>query len=213
MSYITEDFLLHTKTAQRLFHGYAEDQPILDYHCHISPKEIAEDRRFSDLHAIWLEGDHYKWRVMRADGVPEKFCTGDASPYDKFKAWAHTVPNLLRNPLYQWSHFELLRYFDISDLLNAHSAGSIWKRANQRLTEGDLSAHEILKKFNVRVVCTTDDPVDPLDHHKKIAASGLATRVYPSFRPDRALRTSDPVAYNQWLDALGEAAGVSIDSL
>ena len=213
MAFITDDFLLQSDAARRLYHSYAAEQPIFDYHCHVPPRDIAENRRFRNLFEIWLEGDHYKWRAMRANGVPERYVTGDADPYEKFLAWARTVPNTLRNPLYHWTHLELKRYFGISELLDEESAPAIWRRANQMLATDELSAHGILRKFNVSVVCTTDDPADDLDYHKSIAASGLATRVYPAFRPDGALRTHDAAIFNAWIDKLEAAANVSITSL
>lgn len=212
MSFITDDFLLHGKTARRLYDAYAAPQPILDYHCHLPPKDIAESRRFANLFEIWLEGDHYKWRAMRANGVAERYCTGDADPYEKFLAWAATVPMCLRNPLYHWTHLELRRYFGITELLDPASAPGIWQRANEQLASDELTAQGILRKFDVRALCTTDDPADPLDHHEAIRASGLPTRVYPTFRPDRALQVDDPAAFNPWVDRLAAAAGVRITS-
>lgn len=211
MSYIHEDFLLHTKASRRLYHEYAAEQPILDYHCHLSPEEIAEDRSFKDLFEIWLEGDHYKWRAMRANGIAERFCTGDARPYEKFAAWAETVPHCLRNPLYHWTHLELKRYFDIDELLGPATAAGIWKRASEYLAQPELSARGILAKFDVRAVCTTDDPTSDLQAHAKIAASKLATRVYPAFRPDRALAVNHPDAFNAWVGRLEQAADAAID--
>ena len=213
MAFITDDFLLHSAAARGLYHEHAEGQPILDYHCHLPPADVARNRRFENLFEIWLEGDHYKWRAMRANGVPERFCTGDADPYEKFLAWARTVPKCLRNPLYHWTHLELRRYFGIDHLLDEGSAPRIWKAANERLRSDDLSAHGILARFDVRAVCTTDDPADPLDHHEAIAASGLRTKVYPTFRPDRALQVDDPSLFNPWVDRLGTAARTRIGSL
>ena len=223
MAFITDDFLLHGETARRLYRRFAADQPILDYHCHLSPRDIATNRQFRTLFEIWLEGDHYKWRAMRANGVPERFCTGDADPYEKFLAWAGTVPATLRNPLYHWTHLELLRYFGIDDLLNAQTAPAIWERANARLAEPSLSAHGILRRFGVAGLCTTDDPADTLEYHEQIAASGTqlcagsvhssVPAVYPTYRPDAALRTDDPHAFNRWVDRLGAAANVSISRL
>jgi glucuronate isomerase len=210
MAFITDDFLLHSKAARRLYHEHAAAQPILDYHCHLPPADVARNRRFANLFEIWLEGDHYKWRAMRANGVPERFCTGDAPPYDKFLAWAATVPRCLRNPLYHWTHLELRRYFDIDVLLDENSAPAVWKAANERLQSDELSAHGILARFDVRAVCTTDDPADPLEHHTAIAASGLATRVYPTFRPDRALQVDDAAAFNAWVNKLAGTAGMPI---
>ncbi len=210
MPFITEDFLLHSATARRLYRQYAAPQPILDYHCHLSPRDIAENRHFRNLFEIWLQGDHYKWRAMRAHGVPERYCTGDAEPYEKFLAWARTVPATLRNPLYHWTHLELQRYFGIAERLDETSAPAIWKRANAALAADDLTAHGILRKFRVEVVCTTDDPTATLEYHEQIAASPLGTRVYPAFRPDAVLHTTDPAAWNEWVDALEAAANVAI---
>jgi glucuronate isomerase len=208
--FLSEEFLLSTSTARRLYDQFAAPQPILDYHCHLSPKDIADNRRFANLFEIWLAGDHYKWRAMRANGVPERYCTGDASPYEKFLAWARTVPYTLRNPLYHWTHLELQRYFGISELLDERSAPSVWERANAALQE--LTAHEILNKFRVEAVCTTDDPVDNLRHHRQIAKSNLPTRVFPAFRPDRALKIATP-EFLPWLKQLEKAANVNIRNL
>jgi glucuronate isomerase len=210
MALIHDDFLLETPAARELYHTFAASQPIYDYHCHLSPKDIADNRRFSDLHEIWLEGDHYKWRAMRAHGVDERFCTGDADPWDKFAAWAETVPFCLRNPLYHWTHLELVRYFGIAELLDPVSAPRIWTIANEQLATADLSVHGILERFAVRVVGTTDDPADSLEHHRRIQASGLATRVVPTFRPDRAFDVHDAAAFGAWVDRLAAAADVDI---
>jgi glucuronate isomerase len=206
MSFIGEDFLLHSKPARQLYHEFAENEPILDYHCHLLPKDIAENRQFNDLYEIWLEGDHYKWRAMRANGVPEKFSTGDAAPFEKFSAWAKTVPFTLRNPLYHWTHLELRRYFGIEETLNESTARTIWEKANAQLQTEDLRTQGIFRKFNVRAVCTTDDPTDDLHWHKHITDSSLSTRVYPAFRPDKALKVSDTAQFNEWVSRL-EAAG------
>ncbi len=210
MAFIHDDFLLETKTARRLHGNHAADQPILDYHCHLPPRDIAEDRRFANLFEIWLEGDHYKWRAMRANGVPERCCTGDAEPYDKFAAWAATVPQCLRNPLYHWTHLELKRYFDIDELLNENTAARIWKKANERLKSDGLGARGILTNFRVKALCTTDDPADDLSHHVAIRESGLATRVYPTFRPDRVFDAHQPEVFNPWVDRLSQTADVHI---
>jgi len=208
--FIHDDFLLQTKTARRLYHTFAEDEPVLDYHCHLPPADLAANRQFGNLFEIWLEGDHYKWRAMRTNGTPEELCTGNADPFEKFKAWAATVPHTLRNPLYHWTHLELKRYFGIDELLDGKSAESIWKRANEQLATDDLRVNGILKKFNVRVVCTTDDPTDDLAHHATIAAAGLPTRVLPAFRPDKALNVRQPSAFNPWVDALAARADIDI---
>ncbi|MGA2102232.1 MAG: glucuronate isomerase [Candidatus Sulfotelmatobacter sp.] len=206
-AFLDGDFLLSNEVARRLYGEYAAPQPIVDYHCHLPPKDLAENRRFADLFEIWLEGDHYKWRAMRANGVPEKYITGAASPYEKFLAWARTVPYTLRNPLYHWTHLELQRYFGISDLLDENSAPKIWESANATLA--GLTVHEILKKFRVEVVCTTDDPTDNLRHHQAIAKSSLPTRVFPAFRPDKAFAVGQ-ADFASWTGKLGTAANVDI---
>ena len=208
--FIHDDFLLGTRSARDLYHTYAVAQPILDYHCHLSARDIADNRRFNNLYEIWLEGDHYKWRAMRANGIPEDYCTGSADPYDKFLAWARTVPYTIGNPLYHWTHLELKRYFGIDELLNEHTAPSIWKRANAMLATEVLTAQAILKKFNVKVVCTTDDPTDDLADHQRIAQADLGFRVYPTFRPDKALRVDDPNSFNDWADKLGKRSNTKI---
>ena len=212
MTFIKPDFLLHTKTARRLYEKYAASQPIIDYHSHLPPKDIAENRRFANLSEIWLEGDHYKWRAMRASGIEETLITGHADPYDKFAAWASIVPKTLRNPLYHWTHLELSRYFGIDDLLDARTAKDIWTRANDALQTDALRTHGILGKFDVRALCTTDDPADPLDWHAAVKASGLTTGVYPAFRPDRALDVHAPEIFNPWVDRLAATANVDIST-
>jgi glucuronate isomerase len=211
--FIHDGFLLHTKAARSLYEKHAATQPILDYHCHLPPRDVAANRRFANLFEIWLEGDHYKWRAMRANGIAERFCTGEAEPFDKFKAWASTVPLCLRNPLYHWTHLELKRYFDIDSPLNESTAASIWRHANERLQATELSAQGILRTFGVEIVCTTDDPADSLEHHEGIRASRLATRVLPTFRPDRVLDVDQPRVFNPWTDRLGETANTHIARL
>jgi glucuronate isomerase len=210
MAFIHDDFLLHNESARRLYHKYAAGQLILDYHCHIPPKDIAENRRFNNLFEIWLEGDHYKWRAMRANGVPERYCTGDAPPFEKFMAWARTVPQTLRNPLYHWTHLELKRYFGIEELLDEKSAPAIWDRANALLATDSLRVHGILEKFRVKALSTTDDPADDLAHHRKIAATGLKTLVFPAFRPDKALNVHLPEVFNAWVDRLAAVSNIHI---
>jgi len=212
MPFIHDDFLLTTPASRRLYHQFAAAEPIIDYHCHLPPQDVAADRRFATLFEIWLEGDHYKWRAMRANGVDERYCTGDATPEEKFLAWARTVPATLRNPLYHWTHLELKRYFGIDELLNEQSAARIWEQANSALAGPDLTAKGILKKFQVKLVCTTDDPTDDLSCHKAIAASGLPTKVYPTFRPDKALNVHLPEVFNPWVERLAAAANVDIAS-
>ncbi len=211
MAFINDDFLLTTKKAVKLYKKYAEAEPIFDYHCHIPPKDIAENRQFKNLFEIWLEGDHYKWRAMRSNGVAEKFATGSATPEEKFKAWAKTVPHTLRNPLYHWTHLELKRYFGISDLLNEKTAAKIWKQANAQLATPAFTTQGILKKMKVKVVCTTDDPVDDLGHHRAFAKAGHPTKMLPAFRPDKALTVNQPASFNKWAEQLASAANVDIN--
>lgn len=213
MTFIHEDFLLPTGTARRLYHEHARHLPILDYHCHLSPRDIAENRRFGDLSELWLEGDHYKWRAMRANGVHERFCTGEAAPFQKFQAWAATVPHTLGNPLYHWTHLELKRGFGIDTLLDERSSPEIWARANEQLQTPEMSALGLLGKFRVVALCTTDDPADDLRFHRMIAQSKLGTRVYPTFRPDNALNVDQPEAFNAWVDRLAAAADTEIGTL
>lgn len=208
--FIHDDFLLQTDAARDLYHNFAKQEPIYDYHCHLSPQQILENKTFADLAEIWLGGDHYKWRAMRANGVNERFCTGDASPREKFDAWCATVPHTLRNPLYHWSHLELARYFGITDIINPASADKIWQEANAKLS--NLRVHDILAANKVAVICTTDDPADALASHEQINRSGIKTRVYPTFRPDKAFLVDQPVAFNAWLEKLGDAAGLSVKS-
>ena len=214
--FLDEDFLLSTARAGRLYHEHAESQPIVDYHTHLSATAIADDHRFRDLTEIWLEGDHYKWRAMRACGVAERYCTGDAAPYEKFLAWATTVPNTLRNPLYHWTHLELRRYFGIEEPLGPDTAASIWRRANSVLDD-HLTARKIVRKFRVRLVCTTDDPADDLSPHRLLAQARSAgaedstfPRVLPTFRPDNALRIDDPETFLPWLQKLREACDIDV---
>jgi glucuronate isomerase len=213
LKFIHDNFLLQSAASERLYHEYAASQPILDYHSHLPAIDVLNNRRFENLFEIWLEGDHYKWRAMRANGVQERVCTGSASPREKFQAWAQTVPSALRNPLYHWTHLELNRYFGIEDLLNEQSADSIWHRANARLQSDDLTAQAILRKFNVRLVCTTDDPCDNLEYHRKINARDFGFRIYPTFRPDKALLVDRPEAFNDWLDSLELSSNIAITSL
>jgi len=209
-SFIHDDFLLTTKPARELYHTYAKAEPIFDYHCHLSPQLIAANHQFADLAELWLGGDHYKWRAMRSNGVNERFCTGDATPREKFQAWAETVPHTLRNPLFHWTHLELKRYFGIDELLDGKSAERIWKQCNARLPK--LRVHDLLNRSKVAVVCTTDDPADSLALHAQMRANPgqLKTRIYPAFRPDKAIAVGNPVAYNAWVEKLGATANVTI---
>ncbi len=210
--FLSQDFLLQTETAKILYHEYAKDMPIYDYHCHLPVKEIAENKNFENLTQIWLYGDHYKWRAMRADGVDERLITGDASDYEKFEAWAATVPRTLRNPLYHWSHLELNRYFGIEGkLLNPDTAREIYDTCTQLLKTEAFSTRSILQKMNVRVVCTTDDPLDSLAYHRQIQQDqSFAVVVLPAFRPDKAMAVESPAAFNEWVDRLESVADISI---
>jgi glucuronate isomerase len=213
MAFITEDFLLSNPAARRLYHTFAEHQPILDYHCHLPPVEIAQNRQFRNLTEIWLEGDHYKWRAMRANGVDERYCTGDADPFEKFVAWARVVPHTLRNPLYHWTHLELKQYFGIEELLNESTARSIWDQANAQLQTEALSTQGILSKFGVKLLCTTDDPADDLACHRALRDSACPARVLPAYRPDKALEVHLPKKFNAWVDRLQAASNIEIRTL
>jgi glucuronate isomerase len=207
----SDDFLLETKTARDLYYNVARDLPIIDYHCHLSPELMAADHRFRSITEIWLEGDHYKWRAMRAVGVPERLITGDASDWEKFEAWAATVPRTLGNPLYHWTAMELRRPFGIEEQLAPRTARSIFDRCNEQLRSSDLTAMGILRAFRVAVVGTTDDPADTLDAHRRLAArTNPSTKVYPTWRPDRALAVADSAAWNRWVGRLEAAAGHDI---
>ncbi len=209
---ITENFLLQTPSGVRLYHEYAKDLPIVDYHCHLSPRDMAQDRRFANLTQIWLAGDHYKWRAMRANGVAERFITGDASDEEKFLAWAETVPKTLRNPLYHWTHMELKRPLGISDrLLGPDTAWGIWSECNARLAEPEFSCRGILRQMRVVLVCTTDDPTDSLEAHRALAAdASFGVRVLPTFRPDRALAVESVEGFQAWIDRLQQAADMEV---
>ncbi len=208
--FMDENFLLQTKTAETLYHEFAKDLPIIDYHSHLGPDEIADDKQFANLTKIWLEGDHYKWRAMRANGVPEAFCTGTAPDEQKFIKWAETVPYTLRNPLYHWTHLELKRYFDITAVLDPSSADRIYKDANQKLNTKEYSVQSLLKKMNVEVVCTTDDPIDSLENHARIKSGHLLTKVLPTWRPDKSMGAENPEIYNAYIDRLSEVSGIEI---
>jgi glucuronate isomerase len=212
--FLTEDFLLQTQTANALYHDFAENMPIFDYHCHLPVEEIAANRTFENLTDIWLRGDHYKWRAMRANGTAERLITGDASDFEKFQAWAATVPNTLRNPLYHWTHLELKRYFGVSGkLLNPETAEEIYTGCSARLREGDFSTRRILERMNVKVVCTTDDPTDTLEHHLRLKADRtFPVKVLPAFRPDKALGVESPKDFNKWVGRLEASAGLAIKS-
>jgi glucuronate isomerase len=213
MEFIGDDFLLQSRAAQRLYHEYAEAEPILDCHSHLPAADIAANRQFQNLFEIWLEGDHYKWRAMRANGIAERFCTGEMPPYENFFAWARTVPFAVRNPLYHWTHLELKRYFGIDDLLNESSAKSIWDRTKSLLQNPALSSRGILRKFCVRAICTSDDPCDDLASHRALASAELGFRVYPTFRPDAALRVDAPEEFRFWIARLEAASNTSVSTL
>lgn len=213
MAFIHEDFLLSNAAARRLYHEFAKEEPILDYHNHLPPRDLATNRQFANLFEIWLEGDHYKWRAMRANGVAEQYCTGAAAPEEKFHAWARTVPHTLRNPLFHWTHLELKRYFGITELLEESSAARIWSAANEQLASPEMRVWGILAKFKVRALCTTDDPADGLEYHEQLRLAPLATKVFPAFRPDKALNVHQPEAWNAWVDRLAAVANVEIGTL
>lgn len=208
--FFTEDFLLSNDFARILYHEYAEKQPIIDYHCHLPPQDIAADTRFENITAIWLAGDHYKWRAMRTLGVAEEYITGGASPLDKFRKWAYTVPFTARNPLFHWTLLELKRYFDVDDLLTEKTADAIYDQCTEKLQTPSFSTRNLLQRMDVRVVCTTDDPTDTLEHHQKIAAANFAIKVIPAFRPDKAYAVENPAAYLEYLDRLSNVSGISI---
>ena len=210
--FIHDDFLLESEPAWRLYHDFAAHMPIIDYHCHLSPELIARDHRFRNLTEIWLGGDHYKWRAMRANGVDERYITGDAGDWEKFEKWAETVPFLLRNPLYHWTHLELRRPFGITGrLLNPQTARAIWDECNAKLAHPEFSCRGILKHMNVALVCTTDDPTDSLEHHRAIAADKtFAVQVLPAWRPDKAMAVESPAAFNAWVDRLADVAQMEI---
>lgn len=211
--YPGKEFLLHSPSASRLYHQYAESEPIFDFHCHLSPKEIYEDIRFENIFEVWLSGDHYKWRLMRACGVPEEFITGKAEPYEKFLRWAETVEKSVGNPLYAWTHMELNRYFGITELLNPKTAPEIWNACNAKLREPGFSARGLILQSGVKALCTTDDPADDLKFHKAIAAdTSFPVKVLPAFRPETALHPEEP-SFRAWIRRLGEVCGQSIESL
>ena len=214
MSFIHDDFLLSNDAAVRLYHDYAASQPIIDYHNHLSPKDIASNRRFENLFEMWVNHDHYKWRAMRANGVSERLVTGEGAPKEKFLAFAATVPYTVRNPIYHWTHLELKRFFGIDELLSESNAEAVWDNCNQQIqSRDDLTTQGILKKFNVTALCTTDDPVDSLEYHQQVASSDFETKVYPAFRPDWALFVHRPEEFIQWLGKLSQASGVPVESL
>ena len=219
-AFMNKDFLLQTETAQKLFHEQAKHLPIIDYHCHLNPKEIAEDHRFSSITELWLGGDHYKWRAMRTNGVDEKFITGNASDWEKFQKWAETVPYCMRNPLYHWTHLELRTAFGINKLLNPSTAREIFEECNEHLQQPEFSARGLMRHYNVEVVCTTDDPADDLRYHQAYAKEsspiggdgGGRTKVLPAWRPDKAMAIENTEAYKAYIEKLGASAGQNIST-
>lgn len=217
MSFINEDFMLSCETARQLYHNHAEKMPIIDYHCHLVPQQIAENIQFRDITQLWLVdghyGDHYKWRAMRANGVSEDYLTGGKhTAWETFEKWAETVPYTMRNPLYHWTHLELKRVFGIDKLLSPKTAREIFEECNAKLATEEFRGQALIRRFNVDTVCTTDDPADDLRWHKMIAEHPFGTRVIPAWRPDKAMAIDDPASYNEYLKKLGEAAGIEIRS-
>lgn len=210
-TFLSDDFLLQTETARRLYHDFARHMPIIDYHCHLPPDQIADNKRFDNITQLWLYGDHYKWRAMRTHGVAERYCTGDATDWEKFQKWAETVPYTLRNPLYHWTHLELKNPFGITDLLGPSTARSVYDACNEQLPH--LTTRALLEYFNVQVVCTTDDPLDSLEHHQKIAKDGVKIKVLPAFRPDKAMAADNPVAFRAYVHKLAELTNRDIRTL
>jgi glucuronate isomerase len=211
-NFLNQDFLLQTKTAQRLYHEFASHQPIIDYHCHLPPDQIADDINFKNITQIWLYGDHYKWRAMRANGVNEAYITGNKTDEEKFMAWAATVPYTLRNPLYHWTHLELQRYFGIDELLSPASAQKIYAQCNEKLQSPEFSIRNLLKNKNVEVVGTTDDPLDNLSHHQKLKQDGYSVKVLPAYRPDKAMNADDIAGLNKYIDQLQGVANIAISN-
>lgn len=211
-AFLDEHFLLHSETAKRLYHEVAAPQPIIDYHTHLPPQEVADNQRWEHLTALWLGEDHYKWRAMRANGIPESHITGGASPRDKFQAWAETIPHTIGNPLYHWTHLELRRCFGIDLLLGPDTADAVWAAANERIEEDDFCAHGLLSQFKVDTVGTTDDPADSLDSHRACAALDIETKIYPTYRPDKAVMVDRPQILNPFCDKLAQQADIKITS-
>lgn len=211
--FLNENFLLGNKTAEILYHQYAKDMPIIDYHCHLPQQQIAEDKNFENLTQIWLYGDHYKWRAMRTNGVDEKFCTGNASDWEKFYEWAKTVPYTLRNPLYHWTHLELQRYFYVYEILNEKSAKRIYDECSEKLRSPEYSVKNLLRKMNVATVCTTDDPIDDLNYHIQLKKEDFEIPILPAFRPDKAMDVTNVATFNGYVDKLETVCDVNIKSL
>lgn len=211
-NFMDKEFLLENSTAEELFHGEAEQLPIIDYHCHLDPKMVADDYRFRNLTELWLGGDHYKWRAMRSNGVDERYITGEASDWEKFEKWAETIPYTMRNPLYHWTHFELRTAFGVQKILNPKTARDIYEECNEKLRQPEFSARGFMRRYKVEVVCTTDDPADSLEHHIRTRESGFEVRMLPTWRPDKALAVDDSVSYRAYIEKLGAAAGCQIKS-
>lgn len=211
-TFMDTDFLLQTETARTLYHRHAAPLPIIDYHCHLDPRMVAEDHRFASITELWLGGDHYKWRAMRANGVDERYCTGDASDWEKFEKWAETVPYTMRNPLYHWTHLELKTAFGIDRLLNPSTAREIYEICNEKLRQPDYSARGLMRRYGVELVCTTDDPVDSLAYHRQTRESGFEIRMLPAWRPDKAMAVESPEAFRTYMERLAESSGVEIRS-
>ena len=211
-TFLDENFLLLNKTAQQLYHEYAKPMPVIDYHCHLPQQQIAEDLQFKNLTQVWLYGDHYKWRAMRTNGVDESYCTGNKSDKEKFEQWAATVPYTLRNPLYHWTHLELQRYFGVHDILNPQTAGKIYDTCTALLQTKEYSVRNLLRRMNVKMVCTTDDPVDSLEYHIQLKKEGFEIPILPAFRPDHAMNVSKPELFNQYLKKLEAVSNISISS-
>ncbi|RKR08035.1 D-glucuronate isomerase [Maribacter vaceletii] len=212
-AFLDSDFILETETAKELFHNAAKKMPIIDYHCHLSPKQIAENKNFKNLTELWLYGDHYKWRAMRTNGVSEEYCTGNKTDWEKFYEWAKTVPHTLRNPLYHWTHMELKSFFGYEGILNEHTAKEVWDLANEKLKTEAFTPQGLMQMMNVELVCTTDDPIDSLEYHIQIANSDCKTKVYATWRPDKAMAVDDPESYNDYIDKLSEVSEISINTL
>ncbi|MEO8820563.1 MAG: glucuronate isomerase, partial [Ginsengibacter sp.] len=210
--FLDANFLLQSKTAEKLYNDFAKEMPVIDYHCHLPVQQIAEDINFENLTQIWLYGDHYKWRAMRTNGVDESYCTGNKSDWEKFEKWAETVPYTLRNPLYQWTHLELRRYFDINEILNPSTAKKIYDECSAKLRTKEYSVRNLLRKMNVKVVCTTDDPTDTLEYHQKIKDDGFEIKILPAFRPDKAMNVDDADEFNAYIKKLEEVSGLSVSS-
>ncbi|HET9429946.1 MAG TPA: glucuronate isomerase [Chitinophagaceae bacterium] len=210
--FLDDNFLLRTKSAELLYHGYAKDMPIIDYHCHLPQQQIAEDTQFENLTQAWLYGDHYKWRAMRTNGVHESFCTGNKSDWDKFQKWAETVPYTMRNPLYHWTHLELRRYFGVDTVLNTGTAKKIYQECSAKLSMPEYSVKNLLRKMNVSIVCTTDDPIDTLAFHQKIKQDGFEIPILPAFRPDNAMNVSSAMKFNDYLKKLESVTGIAIST-